>query len=64
MENKQKKIVFSKSLNMTPEQKLIRRYQFEMHQRMIKRRSYWSFEYWRDKGRFLHNKYEIEINFK
>ncbi len=60
----QKKIVFIKSLSMTPEQKLIRRYQFEMHQRMIKKRSYWSFDFWYKTGRHLHNKYSVEFNFK
>ena len=60
----QNKIPFSKSLNMTPKQKLERRYKFEMHQRMIKKRSYWDFEYWKTTGRFLKNKYVVEINFK
>lgn len=61
----QTKIVFSRSLNMTPEQKEIRRYQFEMHQRgVIKKRSYWSFDFWKTKGRHMHNKYELELNFK
>ena len=50
-----------KSLSMTPEQRVIRRYQFEMHQRMIKNKSYWTFQYWFSVGRHLRNKYEIEI---
>ena len=50
-----------KSLNMTPEQQIQRRYQFEMHQRSIKCKSYWTFKFWFTVGRHIRDKYEIEL---
>jgi hypothetical protein len=50
-----------KSLRTPPEDEIYRRYEFEMHQRHIKGKSHWTFEFWRDRGRHIKNKYEIEI---